>query len=92
MFYPFDEPVTLSLTCRNCGDPLVATGRVIIAGMVLRGIQEYRWTHHHGAQQCRPTTAAQPADGWRAAAAVASVLGAREAAAEAMEAALAGEG
>lgn len=85
--YPIEPPVG-GLWCRNCGDQIFATAKVYIGGMSINGLREYRWTHEHGSDTCRPTTTAEPYDGWTATARVESVLAAREAAEFALEQAL----
>ncbi len=85
--YPFPEPVDPHIGCRHCGDPLLAVAEVRDGRMGVSGLREYRWTHVHGSDVCRPTTTARPFDAWRATAAVEAVLDAR-AAAEAAKAAI----
>lgn len=85
--HPIQPPVA-GLNCRHCADPIVATAQVFDGGMTLQGLREYRWTHTHGSDTCRPKTTAQPFDGWRATAHVETALAARRAAQEALEAAL----
>jgi hypothetical protein len=82
-FTPLDPPVE-GLTCRHCTDPIMATGIVRSCNMTLSGLREYRWVHAHGSDVCRPTTTAQPFDGWRATSHVEGVLRAREAAEDAL--------
>lgn len=87
----FEEPVDPAMTCRNCVDPIVATAQVFDGRMRIGGLNEYRWTHAHGSDMCRPTTVARPFDGWQATAKVKAVLAAREAAEDALLDALEGE-
>jgi hypothetical protein len=88
--YRIDPPVD-GLTCRNCSDPIIATAKVFGGGMTISGLCQYRWTHVHGSDVCRPTTSAQPFDGWQATAHVEAVLDARQAAEEALECAESGQ-
>lgn len=81
--HPIDPPADPGLPCNHCGDPLLATAKVY-DGMSLGGLREYQWTHTHGSDVCRPTTRAQPYDGWRATSAVQAVLDARAAAEDAL--------
>lgn len=88
---PITPPVE-GLSCRNCGDPIVATDRVHVLGALsVSGLREYRWLHTGGSDVCRPTTKAQPFDGWKATSHVESVLRARDAAEDALLNALDGE-
>jgi ABC-type xylose transport system substrate-binding protein len=89
--HPFDEPVDPGLYCRNCTDPIVATAQVFDGGLRIGGLNEYRWTHAHGSDVCRPTTRAQPFDGWQATTKVKAVLAARDAAEDALIDALEGK-
>ena len=84
----FDPPVDPGLGCRHCGDPLVATGQVFGTGLSIGGLREYVWTHAHGSEVCRPTTRAQPFDGWVATTRMETALAARRATEDALEAAL----
>lgn len=89
--YPIDPPVTaFNLSCRNCGDPIAATATVFDGGLSIGGLRQYEWTHTHGSDTCRPKTVAQPFDGWQATALVEAALTAREAAQDALDAALDG--
>lgn len=81
--YPYDPPIDAGLGCRNCGDPIVATARVYSGSYTISGLAEYRWTHAHGSDVCRPKTVAQPFDGWQATAAVERVEQERRAAEDA---------
>lgn len=85
--YPINPPVG-GLTCRNCAAPIVATHKVFGAGLSLSGLREYRYTHAHGSEVCRPTTKAEPYDGWRSTAVIEAELAARAAAEDALEAAM----
>jgi hypothetical protein len=85
--YPIEPPIG-GLNCTNCADPIVATHQVFGTGMSISGLREYRWTHAHGSDVCRPTTKAQPYDGWRATSIVESALAGRAAAEEALEVAM----
>lgn len=85
--YPIDPPVG-GLFCANCADPIVATAQVYGTGMTISGLREYVWTHAHGSDVCRPTTRAQPFDGWQATSRIEAALAARVAAEEARETAL----
>ncbi len=89
--YMFDEPVDADLWCRHCNDPIVATAVVYDQGPSMGGLREYRWTHVHGSDVCRPTTTARPFDGWQATTKVEAVLDARRAAEDALADALEGE-
>lgn len=62
--YPLDPPVDAGLVCRNCSDPIVATASVYRGGYTISGLREFVWVHAHGSKVCRPTTVAQPYDGW----------------------------
>lgn len=90
--YPIDPPVNAGLYCRNCSDPIVATHQVFDGGLSIKGLREYRWTHEHGSDICRPTTRAQVFDAWVATSKVEAVLSARAAAEDALIAALEPEG
>ncbi|WP_344613441.1 hypothetical protein [Dactylosporangium salmoneum] len=68
--YPYNPPIDANLSCRNCADPIIATARVSSDGPTISGLREYRWTHAHGSDTCRPKTVAQPFDGWHATRAV----------------------
>lgn len=81
--YPIDPPVDPGLNCRNCPDPIVATAKVYEGGYTISGLREYRWTHTHGSDVCRPTTVAQPYDGWVATGKVEAILAARDTAEDA---------
>jgi hypothetical protein len=85
--YPIDPPIG-GLTCCNCAESMLATAKVFDGGMSIQGLREYRYTHAHGSETCRPTTKAQPYDGWRATAIIEAALAARAATEEALEAAL----
>lgn len=86
--YPFDEPVDAHVGCRHCSDPIIALAEVFDGHAGVSGLREYRWTHIHGSDVCRPTTTAKPFDAWRATAAVEAALEARAVADEAAEEAL----
>lgn len=79
---PIDPPVD-GLNCGHCDDPIMATAEVRGTGLSISGLREYRWTHVHGSDMCRPTTTARPYDGWRATSHVERVPAAREAAEDA---------
>lgn len=68
--YLYDPPIDPVLDCRHCGDPLIALGRVHSGGFTIGGLAEYRWAHANRDTICRPTTVAQPFDGWKATTAV----------------------
>ncbi len=88
---PITPPVD-GLSCRSCGDPIVATDQVHTLGALsISGFREYRWSHSHGSDVCRPKTAAQPFDGWRATSHVEAVLAERAAAEDALLDALEGQ-
>lgn len=86
--YPIDPPIDAKLGCRNCGDPIVATAKVFHGGMSIKGLRQYEWLHAHGSDVCRPKTVAQPFDGWQATARIEAKMAAREAAQDALDAAL----
>lgn len=77
--HPFDPPINPGMGCRNCGDPLLVTGRVSDNGMVISGIREYVYTHAHGSEQCRPKTKAQPFDAWQVTTKVQAIQAERDA-------------
>jgi hypothetical protein len=81
--HPIDPPADPGLGCRNCGGPIVATAHVF-DGMSIGGLREYQWTHAYGSDVCRPTTTAQPFDGWQATTKVQAVLRERDAAEDAL--------
>lgn len=83
----YDPPIDARVGCRNCGDNLLCVARVI-DGLQIRGLNQYEWIHDHGSAKCRPTTTAQPFDGWQATGLVEAALSARAAAEDALEAAL----
>lgn len=88
--HPIEPPVD-GLSCRNFADPILATAKVFDGGIQIQGLREYRWTHAHGSDVCRPTTTAQPYDGWAATSHVETVLAARDAAEDALLDALKGD-
>jgi hypothetical protein len=53
MIYSITPPLDPGLDCHHCGSPLHVTGRLMVAGMVLDGIQRYEITHKHGSDMCR---------------------------------------
>lgn len=59
------EPPVGGLYCQHCADPIVATAEIRGHSYSISGLREYRWTHTHGSDVCRPTTVAQPFDGSR---------------------------
>ncbi len=86
--YPFEPPIDPNLSCRHCGDPIVATGVVHGPGPSLKGLRDYVWTHAHGSDVCRPTTTAEPWDAWRSTAAVEAREAGRRAAEDSLAVAL----
>jgi hypothetical protein len=83
--YPFEPPIAASgLSCRHCGDQIVATGQVFDDYLSIAGLDQYEWRHTHGDVSCRPTTTAQPYDGWHATRIVRAAKSARRAAEDAL--------
>ena len=70
----YAEPLDGGVSCRYCGDVIVAVARAI-SWLELKGINDYRWVHRDsGSPTCTLTYEARPYDGWDATRRIESAL------------------